>query len=262
MRVLLVNDDGVHATGIQVLKDVLGEIADVFVVAPLEERSASGHTITLHDPLRLVQISENVYGCNGFPADCVILGLNHVLKGKEVDFVISGINRGANLAQDIYYSGTVAGAREGAICGIPSIAVSLAMNYSDFFSNDPNYKPHFETAARFVAKLMEKKINHLIEPHHICNINVPNLPSSEISGIKTTFPGIIDYPKDVERRLDVRNRDYFWVGGTKGIYREIPGSDCQSIIDKCVSVSNLKLSMHAPDTDSKWACFFKEDFDY
>ena len=124
MNILICNDDGVYATGIKKLRDSLKEIANVTVVAPLEERSTTGHTLTLDHPLRIVEIEENVFGCSGYPADCSLLGVAEIMKYQKPDLVVSGINRGANLGQDIFYSGTVAAAREAAFRDIKAIGVS------------------------------------------------------------------------------------------------------------------------------------------
>src|SRR5690606_11886896 len=127
-------------------KNVLDQIGDVTVIAPLEERSTTGHTLTLDHPLRLVEIERNVYGCSGYPADCTLMGLAHVMKENKPDVVISGINRGANLGQDIYYSGTVAGAREAVFHNVPAIAVSLVVDFQK-----GHEQPHYEVAANTVA---------------------------------------------------------------------------------------------------------------
>ena len=146
MNIVLTNDDGVNAPGINILRESLREIANVIVVAPLAERSTTGHTLTLDTTLRLQEISEDVYGCSGFPADCSLMAIGHLFKnqntkyfGKKIDMVISGINRGANLGQDVFYSGTVAAAREAAFHGIPSIAVSSCMDFRNPDKNDQHY---------------------------------------------------------------------------------------------------------------------------
>src|SRR5579885_2683447 len=128
MRILLSNDDGVHAVGLKRLQKELGKLGEVWVFAPLEERSTTGHSLTIHKPLRMIKMGERFFGVSGSPADCVYLGIRQVMK-KLPDIVVSGINRGANLGQDIYYSGTVSAAREACILGIPAIAVSCNVNY-------------------------------------------------------------------------------------------------------------------------------------
>src|SRR4051812_9193765 len=144
MRILLSNDDGVHAMGLKVLQKELKKLGDVWVVAPLEEKSTTGHSLTLHKPLRLIEMGPRFYGVSGSPADCVYLGIRQVI-GKMPDLVVSGPNRGANLGQDVYYSGTVSAAREACILGIRSLAVSLAVDFAKQSTEDDL---HYETAAK------------------------------------------------------------------------------------------------------------------
>src|SRR3954468_20428069 len=140
MRILLSNDDGIHAEGLRVLYQELKKLGQVWVVAPLEEKSTTGHSLTIHKPLRMIPMGDQFYGVSGSPADCVYLGIRQVLK-KMPDLVVSGINRGANLGQDVYYSGTVSAAREASIRGIPALAVSLAV---DFQRPRPEEQLHYE----------------------------------------------------------------------------------------------------------------------
>jgi len=251
MNILLTNDDGVSAEGILNLKNELDKIANVFVVAPLIERSASGHTITLHEYLRVKKIEKNVYGCSGYPADCVVMGVKHLFKHEGIDLVISGINRGANMAQDIYYSGTVAGAREGMILKIPSIAISLAVNYNECLHDETTSEVFYSTASIFIKKFIENGGVMEIKNDALLNINVPNLPYQDLQGIKYTIPGFIDYPKEIEKRADTRGRDYYWIGGKKGTVAEIPDSDGMAIKHKHISITDLKLSYFLPD---EFAC--------
>ena len=251
MNILITNDDGVHAEGLLNLKSELDKIANVFVVAPLVERSASGHTITLHDYLRVKKIDKNIFGCSGYPADCVVMGVKHLFQDVVIDLVISGINRGANMAQDIYYSGTVAGAREGMILKIPSIAISLAVKYNEFFQDETTSETFYSTASIFIKKFIENGGILEIKKDALLNINVPNLPYQELQGIKYTIPGFIDYPKDIEKREDTRGRAYYWIGGKKGKVEGIPESDGMAIKQKHISVSDLKLSYFLPD---EFAC--------
>lgn len=239
MKILISNDDGVHAPGINTLRDELSSLHDCFVVAPLEERSTTGHTLSLDNPLRVVPIDEekNIFGCSGFPADCTLMGFGKLMKEKP-DLIVSGINRGANLAQDVYYSGTVAAAREGVFHGIPGIAVSSVCD----FNLGPEHPIYFDTAAKFIQKLLKHvDILDLIRPFHLVNINVPDCPLEELKGVKVTKLGLRRYSEEITERKDFRGRSYYWVGG---VYRGFEGdeeTDCFTVDKGIVSVSILNL---------------------
>lgn len=246
MNILLVNDDGVHAPGIQNLFKALRNNGHrAIILAPLTERSATGHTITLDNPLRLVDVAEDIYGLSGFPADCSLMGLAFLAKKLDLQFdlVISGINRGANLGQDVFYSGTVAGAREASFRGVPSIAISSCM---DFHSQAHDEK-YYDTASNLIIKMIQLDVQRMIPQHAVLNINVPWCDFSELKGIKKTHLGFRYYSEDILERSDFRGRDYFWIGGVYRGYRPDPESDCQAIEDKIVSVSLLKLSQFFAD---------------
>ncbi len=246
MNILLVNDDGVYASGINVLKLALKKAGHkVVIVAPLSERSATGHTITLDNPIRLIEIEDDVYGLSGFPADCTLMGLVLVAKKLDIkfDLVISGINRGANLGQDIFYSGTVAAAREASFRGIPAMAVSSCM---DFHSSDHSEK-YYETASNFITDLIQLDVHLCIPECAVLNVNVPWCETSNIKGIKKTHIGFRYYSEDILERTDFRGRDYFWIGGVYKGFRKEADSDCQAIEDLMISVSLLKVSDFSSD---------------
>ncbi len=240
MEILISNDDGVYSEGIKSLRKSLSEIANVTVVAPLEERSTTGHTLTLDHPLRLIELEKNVYGCSGYPADCALLGIIHLFKEKKgikPDLVVSGINRGPNLGQDTYYSGTVAAAREAVFHGVPALSVSTASS----FGTPKSSTLFYETAADFTKKFVEQKFHSLLEPMGLLNINVPNLPIEEIKGIELTSLGFQKYSEEIQMRKDFRGRDYFWIGG---IYEGFEGSektDCFAVSEGKVSITPLSL---------------------
>ncbi len=239
MNILLTNDDGVHAPGIKILKETLKTIANITVVAPMQERSTTGHTLTLDHTLRITEIEENVFGCDGFPADCSLMGIAHIFKsqGKKVDLVISGINRGANLGQDIYYSGTVAAAREAVFHKIPAISVSSCMDFRISEKNDLFYY----TASNFIKNLVESRITDFIPPMTILNVNVPWLEEKKIKGVKVTKVGFRNYSENIDERVDFRGRSYYWIGGIYQGYEKLNDSDCQAIEDGLISVSPIKL---------------------
>jgi len=234
-QILVTNDDGIFAEGLSVLRDALAEIGEVTMVAPERPRSASGHAITLHKPLRLEKVSipwgGEGYATNGTPSDCVVLA-NFALM-SHCDLVVAGINLGPNLGEDLTYSGTVSAAMEGAICGIPAIAVSVA----DFEYLD--YRP----AARFTARLARQVLQRGLPPDVLLNVNVPNLPEEELTGVAITRQGKRRYEGRVERRLDPRGRAYFWLGGE--IIEDIAGagSDGEAVRAGKISVTPLHLDL-------------------
>lgn len=244
-NIILVNDDGVHAPGINILRESLEKIANVIIVAPLTERSTTGHTLTLDTTLRLEEIREDVYGCSGFPADCSLMAIGYLFKnksskyyGKKIDLIISGINRGANLGQDIFYSGTVAAAREAAFHGIPSIAVSSAMGFN---SSDKNTLFYY-SASNFIKNLVELNLTDNFVSNTILNVNVPWCETSDIKGIKVTKQGLRHYSEEIEERIDFRGRKYYWIGGIYQGHDKNENSDCQAVEDGFISVTPLKLS--------------------
>ncbi len=244
MRILISNDDGVHAPGLHALAKEFSD-HQVVIVAPERERSTTGHSLTLHKPLRLHRIEKNVYWVSGGPADCIYVAMNEVLKGKRPDLVLSGINRGANLGQDVFYSGTASAAREAANMGVPAMAVSLDLSYQG-----GDKKQHYDTAAKAARKVLEtallnfsgKKDSFRLWPEGMMlNVNVPNRPWKKLKGIRTAKQGHRIYGSEVVRRTDARGRDYFWIGGTYQGYKPIPESDCWYVDHGFVAVTPLEL---------------------
>jgi 5'-nucleotidase len=239
MRILLTNDDGIQAPGIIALKKTLDKLGQVFVVAPERPRSASGHAITLHKPLRLSEqtLPDGSIGwaCSGTPTDCVTLGWDVVLD-SQVDLVVSGINAGPNLGWDVTYSGTVAAAIEGAILGAPAIAVSVAGEKEPF---------NFTPAAEFTLRLAEKVAEHGMEQWTLLNVNVPAIPESEIGGVTVTHQGRRQYVDRIDRRVDPWGKDYFWLRGS--LKEEVPDveSDVHAVLDKRISVTPIHLDLTA-----------------
>jgi 5'-nucleotidase len=229
VRVLLSNDDGVHAAGLAALAAAFaGE--EVWVVAPDREQSASSHAISLHRPLRLIEVAPRRFSVDGTPTDAVYMGLNHVLKGARPDVVVSGVNHGPNLANDVLYSGTVAAAMEAALLGVHAIAVSLA-----------GAPPHeFSEAARFAAALARRVVANPPPAPLLLNVNVPPGP---VRGYRFVRLGRRTYGNEVVEKTDPRGRKYYWIGGEGGATNEdIPGSDCNvAMRERLVSVTPLHL---------------------
>lgn len=221
-KILISNDDGYFAQGIKTLNEYLSREFKTIVIAPDRERSSCGHGISLNDPIRVNQIEDNIYACSGFPADCVLVGLGAILKDDKPDFIVSGINHGANLGQDRFYSGTMAAAREGTFRNVASISVSLVLKIGDD-------KSYFETAAHYVTKFLKSSLAKEIPSNCLVNVNVPNRALEHISGVKLSDPGFQDYTEEVLVREDARSRSYYWLGGNYRGHIPIEGSDCNHV---------------------------------
>ncbi|OOF66442.1 5'/3'-nucleotidase SurE [Rodentibacter sp. Ppn85] len=232
MRILLSNDDGFHAEGIQVLATELRKFADVVIVAPDRNRSAASSALTLVEPLRPRHLDNGDYCINGTPADCVHLALNGFLSG-QVDLVVSGINAGCNMGDDTIYSGTVAAALEGRHLGLPSIAVSL------------DGRQHYETAARVVADLIPKLHNQLVNPREIININVPDLPYDELKGYKVCRLGYRSSAAEVIKQEDPRGEAIYWIGPAGLPENEQEGTDFHAVKSGYVSITPIQADMTA-----------------
>ena len=230
MKILLANDDGVHAPGIRSLYKNLMNDFDTTIIAPLEERSTTGHSLSLDRPLRLEKLDDKIYGCSGFPGDCVLMGIGYLMKYNRPDVVISGINRGANLGQDLYYSGTIAAAREAAFHRIPSIAVSLVFNSV--------IEEHlYDVAAIVINRCLESGLHTHCPPYTLININVPNIPIHDVKGCKLTEVGFRRYSEEIHVRIDARNREYFWIAGHYEGFNENHKSDCQAVKDGYIAIT-------------------------
>ncbi len=234
MKILISNDDGVQADGIHFLNEELKKIFQTTVIAPHKERSSCGHGISLGEPLRVEELRDSIYECSGLPADCVLIGVGQVMKDNLPDLVVSGINHGANLGQDRFYSGTLAAAREGSFRGITSIAVSLV-------TQSIKDVEHFEVAALCIRKLIEAGVKECIPPMTVLNINVPNVPLDKINGLKLTTAGFQQYSEDVVERVDTRGKKYYWVGGTYQGPKAIAGSDCDAVLNNFISLNLQNL---------------------
>lgn len=240
MHILLSNDDGYEAPGIKCLAEVLESKSQVTVVAPDRNRSGASNSLTLEYPIRADTMSPDVVRVDGTPTDCVHLAITGLLK-QEPDIVISGINAGANMGDDVLYSGTVAAAMEGRFLGLPAIAVSLV---------GPQLN-HYETAAQVVLSLLDDLPNAPLPSDTILNINVPDLPYDEISGIQTTRLGRRHKSEPVIKSSDPRGRDLYWVGPPGEEKEEGPGTDFYAVRNGYVSITPLHvdLTRHAALTD-------------
>lgn len=239
MRILVSNDDGIHAPGLQALYRELCKLGQTRVVAPLQEKSTTGHSLTLHKPLRLLPIRKDFYGVSGSPADCVYLGIRQVMK-ELPDLVVSGINRGANLGQDVYYSGTVSAAREAAILGIPALAVSLAIDF-DRPGAEVDSEKRYAAAAKVALKVAREMKRLQLPRHTLLNLNVPDVAASRLKGIRLGRQGFRIYSGKVLQRRDHRGKDYYWIGGRYQGFKPEEGTDCDLVARGYSSLTPLRL---------------------
>jgi 5'-nucleotidase len=228
-RILVTNDDGVFSEGLRLLARSLSEIAEVVVVAPDREQSATGHSLTLHRPLRMQQLEESVYSVDGTPTDCVNLAVLWLLKDRPPDLIVSGVNFGFNLGDDVTYSGTVSATFEGTLLGIPSLAFSQEV--AEGFS----FERGVSVARRFVEVLIAEEL-----PEDLL-LNV-NIPAGDIRGVRLTRLGTRVYKQAVVEKVDPRGRNYFWIAGTPE-WQEEEGTDHAAVSAGHVSVTPLHLDL-------------------
>lgn len=218
MLLLVSNDDGIDAPGIEALARALAPLGQVLVVAPHTERSAQSHALTMHEPLRVTERAPGRFACSGQPADCVYLGVHH-LCGQRPTAVISGINRGSNLGDDVHYSGTVGAAEEAALMGLPALAVSLHPE------RDRAPDHHWDTAATLAVRVLRAMLADPLPPRVFLNLNVPDRPLSEVPGVRPASLGRREYKPMVAESRDPRGREYYWVGGAPLGFDETEGTD-------------------------------------
>ncbi len=229
-RILVTNDDGIYSEGIRKLATALGQLGEVFIVAPDREQSAASHALTLNRPLRLMQLESNEWIVDGTPTDCVNLGVLKLLNDPRPDVVVSGVNFGPNLGDDVTYSGTISAAFEGALLNIPSIALSSVVD--KHFSFDPCV----EWAAEFVRWFLEEPR----DPQIILNVN---FPGGEFQGVKVTRLGKRVYSEALVERLDPRGRKYYWIGAGKPTWHPGHGTDFEAVQSGYISVTPLHLDL-------------------
>jgi len=229
MKILLTNDDGVFAEGLKALRDILQALGEVFVVAPDRERTAISHALTLHRPLRVKEWDERTFAVDGTPADCIHLGLFRLLPSKP-DLVISGINNGPNMGEEVFYSGTVAAALEASFLDLPAFAISLAAR------NDHRYL----TAAQVALRVAQAILRHGLPRGVFLNINVPNQEVGALRGFKITRLGKRIFDNSVVEEVDPRGRRYYWIGGKEPQFFMVEGSDYEAITQGYISVTPLR----------------------
>jgi 5'/3'-nucleotidase len=231
--ILVSNDDGIHSDGVAALTTALGHLGEVVVVAPDRERSAASHSLTLHRPLRVEQIGPGRYAVDGTPTDCVNLAVNGILRARP-QLVVSGINKGANLGDDVTYSGTVSAAMEGTLLGIASIAISLLGR--DGF--------RFDVAAGFVGRLAQWVLERGLPPDTLLNVNVPAPADGRpVRGFALTRMGRRRYGDAVVEKVDPRGKKYYWIGGEELQFEDAEGTDFHAVSQGLISVTPIHLDL-------------------
>ena len=240
MRILLTNDDGIHAPGLKVLETIARKLSDdILIVAPSEEQSGAGHSLTLTRPVRLRRMGEQRFAVTGTPTDSVMMALNEVITEGQPDLILSGVNRGANLGEDVTYSGTVSAAMEGALAGVPSIALSQVYRKEGM----GDYAP-WEVAERWGEAALRPLIGIPWASRTLVNINFPAVPPNEVKGIKVVSQGLRDYGRSkVVKRTDPRGFDYYWFALEHIVHTPAHSTDLEAIEDGYVTVTPLHLDM-------------------
>jgi 5'-nucleotidase len=254
MRILVTNDDGIHSPGLEVLERVAREISDdVWIVAPETDQSGVAHSLSLNDPLRLRAIADKRFAVKGTPTDCVILGTRHIMQEARPDLVLSGVNRGANVAEDVTYSGTIAAAMEGTILGIRSIALSQSYGVSGREGIKWHCAEHH--AARVIRRLVEQEM----EPGTLLNVNFPDCEPEQVAGLAISVQGRRDNQfLSIDARVDGRGNPYFWIGFAKSTREPGHGTDLEALVQRKISVTPLRLDLTDEPTLTRLAAAFAD----
>jgi 5'-nucleotidase len=241
LRILLTNDDGIHAEGLAALERIAAQLSDdVWICAPEYEQSGAGRALTLSDPIRVRKLGERRFATTGTPTDCVLMGLNTLVEGQRPELVLSGVNRGANLAEDVTMSGTVAGAIEAMALGVPGIALSQM----GFYEPSASYEPAETFAPGIIRKLVETGWPRDV----VMNINFPNGPIEKITEVEVTRQGFRDaHIRHAEKRTDLRGREYYWMGFRQERSKPADGTDLRALYEGRISVTPLHIDLtHMP----------------
>ena len=232
MNILVTNDDGITSGALYLLKQELQDLGRVFIVAPDRDQSATSHSLTLYRPMRIDRPEPDVFAVDGTPTDCVLIAA-HGLIDEKIDLVVSGVNRGPNMGDDVFYSGTVAAAIEGAMQGVPGVAVSLAASG----------RADFQYACQFTRRLVGTVLERGLPPKCVLNVNVPQLRDDEIKGVRVTRLGKRKYHDSLIERTDPRGRAYYWIGGDAPVWEPEEGTDFTAVDQGYVSVTPLHLDL-------------------
>lgn len=245
MRILCTNDDGIHATGLAVLETIARQFSDdVWVIAPEVEQSGASRALTLTAPIRVREAGPKRFAVSGTPTDCVLLGVEHLIEGAQPDLVLSGVNRGQNIAEDVTFSGTIAGAMQGMQLGIPSIALSQTRGLRGDAAPIP-----WETAETYGPGIVAKLLEQGWPKGVVMNINFPDLPPDAVTAVETTFQGFRDqHIIYADKRTDPRGNTYFWLGFRGKLSNPPDGSDLRAIYEGRISVTPLHIDLTHRET--------------
>ena len=252
MRILVTNDDGIHAEGLNVCEEIARKISDdVWVIAPEHDQSGVSHSLSLNDPLRLRQVGERHYAVKGTPTDCVIMGARHVLP-EPPDLVLSGVNRGRNAAEDVLYSGTVAGAKEACVLGIPSFALSQAHSAAN------KQRPPWSTAIQHAPDIIRRVLKTGIPRDVLINVNFPDCPPGAVKGVSVSSQGKRDQQLlHIDARHDGRGNPYYWIAYARGARPTgKDGTDLAALSDNRIAVTPLRLDQTDQPFLTKLAALF------
>jgi 5'-nucleotidase len=247
VKILLTNDDGVHARGLEVLERIAHTLSDdITIVAPLEEQSGKGRSLSITEPVRLRRFGERRFAVTGTPTDAVMMALAEIMKDSPPDLILSGVNRGANLGEDVSYSGTVSAAMEGALAGIRSIALSQR-----YAAPAPGERVSFEAAEQWGERVLRPLLDAQWAPRTLMNVNFPPVPAAEVKGIRGVSQGLRDYGRmKLEKRTDPRGFDYYWFGLGRIDHTPAANTDLEAIEMGYITVTPLHLDMtHSESLD-------------
>ena len=255
MRILVTNDDGIHAPGLVSAERIARALSDdVWVVAPESDQSGVSHSLSLNDPLRLREISEKTFAVKGTPTDCVIMAVKHLMAGDPPDLVLSGVNRGQNVAEDVTYSGTIAGAIEGTILGIRSIALSQA------YGPETRLAVPYETAEAHAPGVIRTILEEGMPQGTLININFPNRKPADVKGVKVTVQGRRDQEiLTIDPRHDGRGNPYYWIAFVRRPQRLEYGADLWALAEGHISVTPLRIDLTDEPTMTRYAAVFAGD---
>jgi len=248
-RILVTNDDGINAPGLDAMIDIASQLSqDVWIVAPEYNQSGAGHSLSLTHPVRARQLGETKFALEGTPTDCVLFAVKHLLKDRKPDIVLSGVNRGSNMADDVTYSGTIAGAMEGCLLGIPSIAFSQAYTH-----------PHplkWDTAVQFGADVARRVLSGGIPRNVLVNVNFPDVAAAAVKGTRVTRQGVRAFGGHIVERTDPRGGTYYWIAYAPGEHDRDEESDITAVRSGYVSVTPLHLDLTHEATRRKFGSSF------
>ncbi|HYC04699.1 MAG TPA: 5'/3'-nucleotidase SurE [Azospirillaceae bacterium] len=240
-RILISNDDGIHATGLGVLERIARQLSDdVWVVAPEAEQSGASHSLTMHRPLRLKEVGEKRYTVDGTPTDCVLLAINHLMADHRPDLVLSGVNHGNNLGEDVTYSGTIACAMEATLLGVRAIAMSQRVSDEG--------APHWDTAEAWGPQVVRKAMAVEWPRHVLVNVNFPHRPPDQVTGIEVVRHGNRKIGDQLDERIDPRGRRYFWIGPVRADSTVAPDTDVHVVREGGISVTPIYMDLTHYDT--------------